>query len=53
VVEGVAEPQLNGLVTFTTTVSRLLTEPRPWVTGCLSGTEQGSASTDAIVRSNT
>ena len=38
------------MVTFTTTVSRLLTEPRPWVTGCFSGTEQGSASTDAIVR---
>ena len=41
------------MVTFTTTVSRLVTEPRPWVTGCLSGTEHGSASIEAMARSFT
>jgi hypothetical protein len=53
-VVGLAVPgQAVAVVTFTITVSRLLTGPSPWVTVCFSGTEQGSASMLAIVRSFT
>jgi hypothetical protein len=41
----------SAVVTLTITVSRLVTEPRPWVTAWRSGTETGSASMDAMVSS--